>query len=127
MARSYGGYVEAVTVCQPLAPYTFGALSGGAPVEWDPEAMAAIADKLLTDAVDQAFGPDRPAGMVLTVAEGSAADVLIQRSADAAMVVVGSRGHGGFAGLLLGSVSAACTAHATCPVLVVHGDRLPPT
>ena len=36
------------------------------------------------------------------------------------MLIVGSRGYGGFTGLLLGSVSAACAEHASCPVLVVH-------
>ena len=34
--------------------------------------------------------------------------------------MLGSRGHGGFAGLLLGSVSAACAEYAHCPVLIVH-------
>ncbi|WP_432840461.1 universal stress protein [Dactylosporangium sp. CA-092794] len=51
---------------------------------------------------------------------GDAADVLCDRSRQARLVVVGSRGHGGFAGLLLGSVGLRLLHRADCPVLIVH-------
>ena len=54
------------------------------------------------------------------VFEGSAAQALTEASARASMLVVGSRGHGGFVGLLLGSVSQQCVTHAHCPVVVVR-------
>ncbi|MGR6964320.1 universal stress protein [Geodermatophilus sp. URMC 61] len=56
-------------------------------------------------------------------AEGSPADVLIRESHGADLLVVGSRGHGGFHTMLLGSTSIQCVMHATCPVTVVHSTE----
>jgi nucleotide-binding universal stress UspA family protein len=54
--------------------------------------------------------------------EGDAARVLMEDSASSSMLIVGSRGHGGLSGLILGSVSAECAAHASCPVLITHAQ-----
>jgi nucleotide-binding universal stress UspA family protein len=54
------------------------------------------------------------------IVAGPPALALLKASQDAELLVVGSRGHGGFAGMLLGSVSSHCVAHASCPVLVVR-------
>jgi nucleotide-binding universal stress UspA family protein len=59
----------------------------------------------------------------VTAVLGSAADALIRESAGADLLVVGSRGHGGFSSMLLGSTSMQCALHAACPVTVVHSPE----
>ena len=96
-----------------------GAIPGG-------NTFAEDARATLRTSLEAVFGAERPPGLHSGVHEGGAAKVLIDVSRKARMLVLGNRGHGGFAGLLLGSVSTACTAHAACPVLVVHKDNRPP-
>jgi len=87
-------------------------------LDWTPEDDA---ERIARRAVEAVFGDDPPEWVATRTRQGRPAEVLIDESSYAEMLVLGSRGHGGFAGLLLGSVSAACAEHAHCPVLVVHG------
>jgi nucleotide-binding universal stress UspA family protein len=80
------------------------------------------ADAALTTAPDVRLATDQR--------DGLAADVLVGESERAQLMVLGSRGIGGFRGLLVGSVSVSLSAHAHCPVVVVHGpggDGTPPS
>jgi nucleotide-binding universal stress UspA family protein len=90
----------------------------------DESVLVDAATAAMDDAATEVFGNDVPAWFHSTVREGNAARVLIEESEEAEMLVVGSRGHGGFVGLLLGSVSEAVAEHASCPVLVFHEDEL---
>ena len=119
IAASSNTAIEAVAAWEFPLGYGWGAV----PQDWN---LADDTQANLAQTVDEVFGADRPPGMRLTVVEGNAARVLVERSGGALMIVVGSRGHGGFAGLLLGSVSASVAEHSRCPVLVVHGDQGPP-
>ncbi|MEU2348471.1 universal stress protein [Modestobacter sp. NPDC049651] len=62
----------------------------------------------------------RDVDVTVTVVAGAASEHLVQRSRDAALLVVGSRGRGGVRSTLLGSVALHCAAHAACRVVVVH-------
>ncbi|GAA3341683.1 universal stress protein [Curtobacterium pusillum] len=106
--------LTAVAVWQAPIAYGEAALYS----TWSPEDDAR---NMLADITQKAFPDGPPHGFRTALVHGSAAKALVEVSRDAAMLVVGSRGHGGFAGLLLGSVSSACAEYASCPVLVHHG------
>src|SRR5512146_2376642 len=69
------------------------------------------------------LGESQPAAVTVRAVNGLAAQELIEASRDADLLVVGSRGGGGFARLMLGSVCDKVARHAHCPVVVVPGPR----
>jgi nucleotide-binding universal stress UspA family protein len=75
-----------------------------------------IAEDAILDVTD--LGP--PVKIISKVVRGNAAKVLLDAARGAELLVVGNRGHGGFAQALLGSVSQNCVQYATCPVVVVR-------
>jgi nucleotide-binding universal stress UspA family protein len=76
-----------------------------------------------TVTTEQSARPGAPLPPIsVAVVEGPADEALVERSADALMLVVGSRGHGPIRGLVLGSIALHCAIHGRCPVLVVHPE-----
>ncbi len=92
----------------------------GGPVAMPPiEELTEAARAVLNDAVTRATTKSGGLDVRGELAEGSAAQALLQEAGKADLLVVGSRGLGGFRGLLLGSVSQQCAQHAPCPVVIV--------
>lgn len=85
------------------------------PVDFDP---AADTRSMLEPAVERLAAGQPGLEVHAHVAEGRPGDVLVEASRNASFLVVASRGHGSFSGLLLGSVSQHCVTHAACPVVV---------
>jgi len=113
-ARFTGALVEALTTWE--WPNTYGVLLV-VPDGYDPEADARAVLEKSIEAARQAH-PD----VVIQpmVVHGHPAPALVEASRGADLLVVGSRGHGEFTGMLIGSVSEHCVSNAHCPVLVVR-------
>jgi nucleotide-binding universal stress UspA family protein len=117
-AKAIGGTIRCVLA------WHYPAAAGPAPVGVAPASVTGQVEQGKRDELDHAIVAclgDRPAVPVeREVRYGHAAQVLTEQSKDADLLVVGSRGHGGFTGMLLGSVSMHCVTSAACPVTVVR-------
>lgn len=115
-ATEHAAAVEAVSAC----PYPDLVGIPGFRFSVEPLDDATARTRRLLDAVvDDVAGPDPRVEIRRSVRPGSAADQLLAAAADADLLVVGSRGLGGFRGLVLGSVSQQCISHAVCPTVVI--------
>ena len=119
-ARLRGAAVRVVGVWHlPVAAY------GGAFVPPDPDLAGALEPHMRL-ALEETDGSEGDVEVETVVREGAPAATLLEEAQDAELLVVGSRGLGGFRGLLLGSVGQQCAHHAPCPVVIVpHARDLP--
>lgn len=115
LARETGAEIEAVCAWHypVLTTLPVAAVLPG------PEEMSAETMEHLRTLVRESL--DEPGGLVIRhhVSKGPAAEALLEAAMGADLLVVGSRGLGGFGALLLGSVSQQVTHHAPCPVVIV--------
>ncbi|MFG2065151.1 universal stress protein [Micromonospora sp. NPDC048871] len=100
------------TLHSPVTPGTEGPADGG---------LRGQARQLVTAAVDQAQAVAPGLEVTGEIVDGAPAAVLLDASTDAALIVLGDRGMGGFTALVVGSVAVTVAAYARCPVLVARG------
>ena len=102
----------------------FPAAAGPAPTGHAPKPVTTEAEQQMSETLAITIAEVAP-GTVLDqrIGYGHPAQVLVEQSADAGLVVVGSRGHGAFTGMLVGSVSMHVVTHARYPVVVVRSDN----
>jgi nucleotide-binding universal stress UspA family protein len=92
-------------------------------IDWEP--LREAAQERPAEIVRETVGSPAGVRIVAKTVTGNPAQVLVDSSAHADLLVVGSRGLGGLKGMLLGSVGHHCAAHAHCPVVIVHAAPLP--
>jgi nucleotide-binding universal stress UspA family protein len=119
-ATVHGSALEAVIVWQ--SPYGFlRDADFSYPV--DEAVLADSASARLSEIIGEVAGERAADVIAQIVLEGDPAEVLCKRAVESDLLVVGARGHGTFAGLLLGSVSDKCAHHSPSPVVIVPADR----
>lgn len=115
-ARMAGAAVRAVTAWHYPASYGWAATPAIPEMDLEGDARQG-----LKEAIEQVIGAaEEPVTIQTEILEGPPALTLLKAAEGAEVLVVGSRGHGAFAGMLLGSVSQHCVHHADCPVVVVR-------
>lgn len=113
-AQLIGGSIDAV--CAWDTP----SMSGWAGPATEPDFDVEVAERGLVEEINTVFGDTRPAEVRELLVRGNPSEVLLSAAEGAELLVVGSRGRGGFARALLGSVSQQCAQHAPCPVVIVR-------
>ena len=113
-----GATVDAVHAWQVPVSYGYG-YAMILPVPDLEKIAGKVLDKAVAEVADLAPGVE----IRTMIVEGNPARALLDAAKDADLLVVGSRGHGGFTEALLGSVSQHCVHHADCPVVVIRGPR----
>jgi nucleotide-binding universal stress UspA family protein len=116
-AADHGADLVVVNVWEHTIPPPAG--SATVSEHYVPDPSQRTADDLV-QVIKEELGEQPPLLVQPRVKQGAAAKVLIEESAEADLLVVGTRGHGGFTGLVLGSVSQHVAAYARCPVAVVR-------
>jgi nucleotide-binding universal stress UspA family protein len=119
-AQLRGARLSAIHTWQP--PYSgagFGFTEGAYRAD-ELSDLRSAAEAALDATIEEAIPDAGEVEIERRVIEGAPAGVLVEQSRGAEILVVGSRGLGGFRGLLLGSVSQQCAHHAACPVVIVQ-------
>ena len=111
-----GATLEAVT------GWEYPAFFGFAPTIPNGIDYGELAGRALNESINEVFGAGSPAGLETRVVARHPALALVEASEGAELLVVGSRGYGGMADALLGSVSTYCVHHAHCPVTVIRPE-----
>ena len=116
-AAEHGAELVVLNVWEHTLPPPAGSVSVSE--HYVPDSSQRTADELVAEIKD-VLGNDPPVVVRPSVKQGSPAKVLIEQSKDADLLVVGTRGHGGFRGLVLGSTSQHVAGYANCSVAIVR-------